>query len=59
MQDVRKAMLNTDPLSPSGSPIVISNKGNKRNLASTFKKLRPSLVAVFQISKCGDRVRDR
>ena len=45
-------MLNADPIgSPCGAAAESEAEGNGRNLASTCKKLRPSLVAWFQISR--------
>ena len=45
-------LLNTDPAEVrAGTDRNAERRGNRRNLASTYKKLRPSLVAMFQISK--------
>ena len=45
-------LLNTDPAEVrAGTECTAETKGNERNSASTCKKLRPSLVAMFQISE--------
>ena len=48
-------LLNADPIrSPCGATAESEAEGNGRNLASTCKKLHPSLVAWFQVSSWKD-----